>query len=463
MKYVLLRFRYAATGRWAVSIRTYTPIVMPFGFLTSIEREQSFNNTSISQAVVIAVGGELVCALYIFIMQNVLLGNRYQRLQSLWRCLLVWFGAGFVRGFFTACNANWNFGYDFAFINRLFPSMTYTGFAMALVAFFFGSIERKRIEIKALNSLDQILQTDQVSLVEAEKAQKVIAQQVFQNQILPQINSLQDGINELLKNSQNPADSKSLKALYEQSVAVANSLQTQKGKLQNQQSVNSQSVEKQNPYSYWSALLPRTLSVRITFITLLLGSFSGQYSRNGIEGVKAGFIGAVIVTAYIFPLAQIVKRDMRFKSVAYFLGYIGAFVLQAVYNVIQPKLLLVLDNPYAPWYSAIKTTYGLYIASVITSMLVLVQGSFKNLIESGAQLEKNVEILHLQNLALEQSITESQFGTLQGKISGVSMALHLMGTMESIDQKRKTELLSGASELLKESLNALKIMKEVKP
>jgi len=462
VKFAILRFRYAATGRWAVSIRTYTPIVMPFGFLTSIEREQSFNNTSISQAVVIAVGGELVCALYIFIMQNVLLGNRYQRLQPLWRCLLVWFGAGFVRGFFTACNANWNFGYDYAFINRLFPSMTSTGLAMALVAFFFGSIERKRIEIKALNSLDQILQTDQVSLVEAEKAQKVIAQQVFQNQILPQINSLQDGINELLKDSQNQTDSRSLKTLYEQSVAVANSLQSQKGNLQNQQVLNSQSSENQNPYSYWSALLPRTLSVRITFITLLLGSFSGQYSRNGIEGVKAGFIGAVIVTAYIFPLAQIVKRDMRFKSVAYFLGYTGAFVLQAVYNVIQPKLLLVLDNPYAPWYSAIKTTYGLYIASVIASMLVLLQGSFKNLIESGAQLEKNVEILHLQNLALAQSTTESQFGTLQGKISGVSMALHLMSTMESIDQKRKTELLSGASQLLKESLNSLKIMKEVK-
>jgi hypothetical protein len=434
---------------------------MPFGFLTSIEREQSFNNTSISQAVVIAVGGELACALYISVMQSVLLGNRYQRLQPIWRCLLVWFGAGFIRGFFTACNANWSFGYEFAFINRLIPSITYTGFAMALVAFFFGSIERKRIEIKALNSLDQILQTDQISLAEAENAQKVIAQQIFQNQILPQINSLQNGINELLKDSKNQTDSKSLKTLYEQSVAVANSLQFQKGKLKNQQVMNSQSDENQNPYSYWSALLPRTLSVRITFITLLLGSFSSQYSRNGIEGVKAGFIGAVIVTAYIFPLAQIIKRDMRFKSVAYFLGYIGAFVLQAVYNIVQPKLLLVLDNPYAPWYSAIKTTYGLYIASVIASMLVLVQGSFKNLIESGTQLEKNVEILHLQNFALEQSITESQFGTLQGKISGVSMALHLMSAMESIDQKRKTELLSGASQLLKESLNSLKIMKKV--
>ena len=74
MKFALQRFRYAATGRWAVSIRTYTPIVMPFGFLTSIEREQSFNRTSITQAAVIAVGGELACALYLFIMQTVLLG-----------------------------------------------------------------------------------------------------------------------------------------------------------------------------------------------------------------------------------------------------------------------------------------------------------------------------------------------------------------------------------------------------
>jgi len=140
---------------------------------------------------------------------------------------------------------------------------------------------------------------------------------------------------------------------------------------------------------------------------------------------------------------------------------LGAFVLQAAYTLIQPKLLIVLDNPYAPWYSAIKTTYGLYIASVIASMLVLVQGGFKNLIESGAQLEKNVEILNFQNLALEQSITESQFGTLQGKISGVCMAIHIMSSMEAIDQKRKTELLSDASQLLKESLNSLTVMKEV--
>jgi uncharacterized membrane protein len=436
---------------------------MPFGFLTAIEREQSFNNTSITQAVVIAVGGELACALYLFVMQSVLLGTRYQRLQSLRRCLLLWFGAGFVRGVFTAFNANLNFGYDYAFINRLIPSMIYTGVTMALVAFFFGSIERKRIEIKALNSLDQILQTDQVNLIVAEEQQKVVARQLFQNQILPQINSLQGGINALLTDTENQTDSRKLKTLYEQSVAIANSLQSQKGNHQSQQPINPQSESDQKSPSYWSALLPRTLSVRITFIALLLGSFSGQYSRNGIEGVKAGFVGAVIVTAYIFPLAQIIKRNMRFKSAAYFLGYMGAFVLQAVYNLTLLKLLFVLDNPYAPWYSAIKTTYGLYIASVIASMLVLVQGSFKNLIESGAQLEKNVELLHLKNLALEKSITESQFGTLQGKISGVSMALHLMGSMESIDQKRKTELLLGASQLLTESLNALKITKEVKP
>ena len=93
MKYAIQRFRFAATGRWAVSIRTYFPIVFPFGFLTSIEREQTLNPTTLIQAISIAAGGELVCALYIFVLQATLLKSRKQRLQPLWRCVLVWLGA----------------------------------------------------------------------------------------------------------------------------------------------------------------------------------------------------------------------------------------------------------------------------------------------------------------------------------------------------------------------------------
>ena len=460
MKFAIQRFRFAATGRWAVSIRTYSPLVLPFGFLTSIEREITLNQSSLIEAISIAVPGELACALYIFILQATLLKGRKQRLQPLWQCVVVWLGAGLVRGLFTAFNANLSYGFDLQIPNRLIPAATYTFASMSLVAFFFGSIERKRIEIRALNSLGQVLEQEKSELIKLEIQQKAQSQHILQTQLLPQINALQSGINKLLANTGNENDSQNLEDLYKQSLDVANSLKSQV-------TSNKKSADdlkglgpSKDTFTYWRALLPRVLSVRITFLLLILGSFSGQYSRNGMEGLKAGFIGAVIITACIFPLAQIIKRDLRFKPAAYVLGYSGAFALQAIYNVVQPKFGIVLDNPYPPWYSAIKTTYGVYVASIIATMLVYVQGTFKEMTESGTDLQKNIELLNQQNLLLKRSLNENQFGTLQGKISGVTMALHMMSSMKSIDQNRRTELLSGANTLLKESLDSLKSLQE---
>jgi len=455
VRFAIQRFRYAATGRWAVSIRTYLLIVFPFGYLTAIERELALNDVSISKAASIAISGELACALYIFIMQAVLLKNRRIELQPIWKCAVVWIGAGFFRGFITTIYAGWGLDYDFVLANRLVPGITYTAATMSLVAFFFGSIERKRIEIKALNSLGNILEQEQSNLNQLELQNRSQAQHVLKTQLLPQIDSLQDGIKQLLAKADNNDDSDRLTELYQQSLAVSNSLKSQKTLINSNPMPSTNQRDGSTSYSYWNALLPKTISVRITFLLLILGSFSGQYSRNGIEGVKAGFIGAIVLTIFIFPLAQIIKRNMRGKSVAYPLAYLGAFTVQAIYNLMQPKLGLNLSNPYPPWYSGIKTTYGVYIASIIASMLVYVQGTFKDMVESGKKLRTNVDRLNQENLALEQSILESQFGSLQGKISGVTMALHMMGSMPSIDQKRKSELLAGANELLDEALRNL--------
>jgi len=110
-------------------------MVFPFGYLTSIEREQQLHNISVSHAAGIALGGELVCALYLFIAQALLLGNRKNQLQPLWRVVFVWISAGLIRGVFTACNARWGSGYDFDFGQRVPAAAIYTALAMALTAF----------------------------------------------------------------------------------------------------------------------------------------------------------------------------------------------------------------------------------------------------------------------------------------------------------------------------------------
>ena len=65
-----------------------------------------------------------------------------------------------------------------------------------------------------------------------------------------------------------------------------------------------------------------------------------------------------------------------------------------------------------------------------------------------------MEKLVARNHALLNAALVGQYGTLQGKITGVTMALHLMGShnMESISRGRKIELLENANQLLGETL-----------
>ena len=192
MKLALQRFRFAATGRWAVSIRTYLSIVFPFGYITSVERELWLSSGSFSEAALIALGGELVCALYLYISQALLLGNRKRELQPIWRCIFVWFSAGLVRGFFTAINAVYGFKQGYELGVRLPTAIFYTGVAMALAAFYFGTIERRRMEARALNSLGKVLEQEEIELNELEKAKRLSATEVIEGQLLPQVNQLKN-------------------------------------------------------------------------------------------------------------------------------------------------------------------------------------------------------------------------------------------------------------------------------
>jgi hypothetical protein len=65
--------------------------------------------------------------------------------------------------------------------------------------------------------------------------------------------------------------------------------------------------------------------------------------------------------------------------------------------------------------------------------------------------------LNVRHDAIEKSLFETRFGTLQGKITGVTMALHLMGSqsMGEISADRKQELLESANNLLGESMQAI--------
>lgn len=451
------RFRHAVTGRWAVSIRTYLAWVFPFGFLTAIEREQQFHNISVSEAAGIVLGGELACGLYLFIVQALLIGDRRVRQQPLWKVIFVWISAGLVRGFFIACNANWGSGFDYNLAQRVPTAAIYTASALAIVAYYFGVIDRKRLEARALRSLENVLVQEQSGLGEMQKHQRQRRQEVLHSQLLPQVNALRIGIEKLLSRSSNETifDSRSLNLLYEQSREISSEINIQLKSPEAESVATLSDRGEERAPSYWSRMWPKVVSIRLTFLLLVCGSFSGQFERNGLEGALAGFVGALVVVIYLYPISHSLKKTTLSRPILYTLAYAGSFGVQSLITLLQPSIGLHLSDPYQPWYSGIKTMYGVYIASVIATLITSAQESFSVLSKTGSNLRDKIDHLTEENFSLERTIESSQYGMLQGKIAGVTMALHLMNSMTSISQERRSDLLYVANALLNESLREI--------
>ena len=455
----LQRFRYAATGRWAVSIRTYVVLVFPFGFLTSIEREQLLNGVGLTRAATIALAGEVAASFYLFLMQNFLLANRKTELQSLLRCLFVWFSTGLVRGIFTAFYAVWAFGYGLNLSVRIPSASIYTTGAMALTAFYFGSIDRGRIQTQALYTLGGVLDQEraQLDLLEAGNRREVLS--VFEAQLMPQVVALRSGIQKLLA-GRNENEERELHSLLIQSQEISQALNRQKDEYEGDRKAHSDQYNSESQLPYWSHLVPKIISTRLTFILRVLGATSGQFARNGMKGVVAGMLGAIFVVSLLAPISLLIKKSSINRNLLLLLGFAGAFSVQYFFNIVQPTLGFHLDHPYVPWYSGIKSVYGVYVASVIASMLVLTGRELEGAHVQGSNLRDALSTLNFRNDAIEKSLFDTRFGTLQGKIAGVTMALHLMGSqsMGEISSDRKKELLESANNLLGESMRTIESM-----
>ncbi len=460
MNLYLQRFKYAATGRWAVSIRTYL-LIFPFGYLVSVERELLLNQVSLSKAAGIAIAGELASFLYLFLAQEIFLGRRREELQLVWRCFFVWITTGLVRGFGVCIYASWAFGYDFEALRRIPAATLYTTLVMALAAVYFGSIDRKRTELLAMSSLGELLIQDKDKLEDLESKRSADAIKVLENTLLPQVNSLQMGIKSALEKEFGGASAEDLSKLHEQSLEISRALEVERESLLGPRRAKSQSTNNYEGVSYWSAVIPKIISVRLTALFYSLGVISGQFQRNGIEGVLAGMLGLVPLMVVLLPLSQIIKRVQRGRFMLFAFTFLSAFLVSYFYNIVQPLIGFNLDFPYEPWYSALKTTYGIYFASVIASLIVDVSGKHEKASSHGQATRESVDQLFLRSTALEKAFYEGQYGALQGKISGVTMALHLIGseTMGRIAPERKLELLGNANDLLGQSLDEIQRLK----
>jgi hypothetical protein len=447
----LERFRVVATGRWAVSIRSFI-LTIPFAFAINLERENLFNPGDFTRSLAICVAGELASYLYIFIAQATLLKHRKERLQRLSICIFIWFSTGAVKGIFFIIYAVWAFGYEANSFVRILPSTAFSGFSFALLAFYFGTIDRKRIESKALHSLDQFLAVDQgIKIANDAKARMNIIQ-VLKETLIPQIEKLENTLS-----GTSPVNTKTetlFTLLSRQSKQLLDTIEFQSQVIARSRAKGPQGNSAFREISLFQGFIPKVISVRLTLVVVVLGMSIGQITRNGVLGVASGLVGAAILGVVVFSLRMFSKklsgRKLNYLIVA---SFPIVFLTQMIYVANLSRIGFNLENPYIPVYSAMKTVYGFYLACIVASLVVDTSDEFKYSAVEHENMRLSIANLDLEQAALDNHLFATRFGTIQGKITGVTMALQIVTNqpLKKLNAEKIEEILSGAVKLLSDA------------
>ena len=442
------------SGRWAVSLPVFL-LIVPFGLLVAVERESQLNPSSTTtNSVMIAASGFFISFLYIFVAQATLLKDRKVRHQPLRKCFFVWYSTGLVQGLAAASYAHFAFGLDWDFATRLTYTTFYIGTALALVSFYFGSIERRRVEDQALQSLEQLLAVDKGEMVTADARARGEALAVLQNVLKPQIEKLQGLIQELRSSS--GAKAAELAGVGKE---IASAIDTEANAVARSRVSNSENGGgKRKKISMLSGIFPHFISVRISVFLIAFGSLTGQIPRNGLKGALAGLTGALLIGIVLVLLSRIVKRNQgENRRLFILLSYLIVFITQSIWTYLQKYVGFVLDRPYNPFYSATKTIYGVYVASIIASLVVDTSRSREKSRDGSEKIRQEIAILAREQELLENHLHATRFGTLQGKISGVIMALQLIDSTSSKPELsiKRESLIENANTLLNDALKEI--------
>ena len=190
MKIFFSSFINVTTGRWAISLPSVAAS-LPFCFFFALERESALGSGSFGVQLMIVSAGQLVSLLYLFITQGVLLSSRKNHKQNLFLCIFVWASAGVVAGLISDLYAYYALNLDSHLITRLSNSAATTGFCLALVAYWFGTLHKIRVEKEALRFLEEFLVEDSTRLNENQRVSREIAIESLQETLLPRAVQLQ--------------------------------------------------------------------------------------------------------------------------------------------------------------------------------------------------------------------------------------------------------------------------------
>lgn len=431
-------------------------LYLPISLVFALEREFALTPGSLNDQIRIVLAGEFTSFLFLHICALTLLRNRKNRGQSLFLCISVWAMTGVVRGYFAEFYASSVLDYESNWVNRILLSAIFTTLGLGLAAYTFGYIYELEIKKSVLRSLNNFISIDSKNLNSSQISMKEEAIATLQKTLIPKVIQLQALSSGLKKAETSSALTLSLQALEEQARRLAYQMRVNLDNLESIPNPRSNSFSRRfNTSKFPIAFWPNRLSVKLSFSFLLIGGAIVQYGRNSTPGVMAALFSSLLAGSVLFIFERFLKTQASIESrLVHIFAYIAVFIVQFSYSSVLIPLIFDLPQGFSPWYSSFKVTLVVFMASFFLSFI---EADSERLVEMSKEISDSRENLKSKNSTNEiltsLNIATNQ-GALQGKISGVILALNMIAEDEDLNKTSMNPVLviNNATTLLTDSI-----------
>lgn len=455
LKAFFRNFRAATTGRWAISFST-SSLVIAEGIIFAIERESRLISNNSHSRVLVVVAGELIGILYLFTAQELLLKNRKTAAQSLISCFFVWVSAGVIRGLASSLYAHFALGLPLFLFERISNTFLFTSCGLLTVAYFAGKIELDRVANSGLATLNKFLARDEVFLNEAAIEERQRALDGLRDALLPKAVQLRALVATLNTGEGNDSTTKELEALRQQTERLAISIEEERRKLLTSQTISDDAHPFKNiRINFLTGFLPKTISVRISAIVFAFGAVAGQIPRNGFNGFKFAVVSLIGIVLLLYVSSRLSRRltgsGLRF---IYVLTYAAAFLFPYFLTKYQSQLGFSLRDSNPPIAAGLKTISTIYFSSVFASLLTDNSRRRESLVFENQSIRERLDDASQTHSKFQNQAVSIHFGVIQGKISGVIMALQITKESQGVHHPSSdtARMLTQTNALLDEAI-----------
>ena len=434
-------FEERLTGRWAISFWQWL-LCAPLSIYSAHDRIAKLSELSSKEALVISVLNIAFSGIAYFIASEFILKKRYVTPQSLERIFFSYVFISIFTSLLEMATSALLFNQPpllgTQFLTPIFPNFV----ALVATATLISELSDSSLKIRKVSNLSQeLLLNDEAINLELEKEKTELISRI-ENLLIPQLNKVRLAL-ESAKLSTSRADK--LVAIEAIEEFANDSVRTFSHELYAKEISNFEPpkvlADKRAKIS--SEIYQPYISIKLVIIFGVLIGGSQHLSLNGIKGLLYD-IGAISTITLVGIISNIVMREINrsLVEVKYLFFLLHLFLVGGVSAMFFKYLqddIFNLEFKYDTGQVIYRNVINVLISSAIVT-----------LVEGRKELASRTELLNTQIgsqlitrrlllVDLRERIASIIHGQIQGRLSGIALALRLQD-QESMDRKKEEEI-----------------------